>query len=123
MNVRIRKRVFRQLLGMVTILGGMFLLSLPAQAITYWQVGTGDWSTGANWDNGEPTSDDYAYINNGGTAQITLNDRVCRFLNLGRNAGESGTVEMSSGSLSARKYETIGYEGTGIFTQSGGTYG
>ncbi|MCK4343395.1 MAG: hypothetical protein KAY37_16910 [Phycisphaerae bacterium] len=101
-------------------------LALPAtvradRISTYWQAGIGNWSTAANWDNGEPIAGDYAYINNGGTAQITAHGEICDFLWLGRNAGDSGTVQMTSGSLSVSFYEDIGYHGTGTFNHAGGT--
>ena len=107
---------------LTTVLIG--LIGVPAQATdTYWQVGTGNWSTGPNWDNGEPTANwgDNAYINNGGTAQITQAGELCYYLYLGEAIGESGSVELSGdGQLSAR-HEHIGYSGTGAFTQTGGT--
>ncbi|MBT6046700.1 MAG: hypothetical protein HOG49_07755, partial [Candidatus Scalindua sp.] len=35
-----------------------------------------DWSTGANWNSGEPGSGDNAIINNGGAVQITQSGEV-----------------------------------------------
>ncbi len=123
------------------------LIAAQAQAVdTYWQVGTGNWGTGSNWNNGEPTDIDYAYINNGGTAQITSSDEVCRDLYLGEGSGESGSVTQTGGTNTLSGWlslgeqsgsngtynlsgtgqlsadgETIGYSGTGTFTQTGGT--
>ncbi|UCE60006.1 MAG: hypothetical protein JSU63_21505, partial [Phycisphaerales bacterium] len=96
--------------------------SSKTRAVTFWQGGTGNWSTGSNWDNGEPTSADWAYINNGGTAQITNAGEACLDLMLGSAPGETGTVDMSGGSLSlpVTHWETIGDSGTGTFLQSGG---
>ena len=62
------KTTLQQRCFMVSI---VLLLAGFAPADTYWQGTTGNWSTGSNWTSGEPTSSDYAYINNGGTAQIT----------------------------------------------------
>jgi fibronectin-binding autotransporter adhesin len=52
---------------------------------------------------------------------VTQSDEACLYLYLGNSgAGQSGAVQMNSGSLSASK-EYIGNYGTGLFTQSGGT--
>ncbi|MCX5653804.1 MAG: PEP-CTERM sorting domain-containing protein [Planctomycetota bacterium] len=68
---------------------------------THWNAGTGNWSNGSNWSDGEPTSVDGAYINNGGTAQITApNKEVCSGLYLGEGSTDSGTVDMTGGTLS-----------------------
>jgi len=98
------------------------IASLAEDTGTYWQVETGDWSTGENWDNGEPGGSDTACINNGGTAHITQVGEVCDYLSLGNEPGQSGTVQLSgTGQLSAWDEEYIGRGGTGTFTQSGGT--
>jgi len=89
---------------------------------TYWTAGVGDWSNGSNWNNGEPSASSlYAFINNGGTAQITQAGEICYYLRLGDNSGDNGTVELSAmGELWANQ-QRIGYEGAGTFTQTGGT--
>ena len=99
------------------------LLSPPAvRADCYWNVQSGDWSTGVNWGGGAvPTANDNAYVVNGGAATITLPGESCGNLTLGAGAG-SGDVQMANGSLSATSCEYIGYESTtGSFTQSGGS--
>jgi autotransporter-associated beta strand protein len=83
-----------------------------------WNVPSGDWSTPDNWGGTEPTSNDVAYIQNGGTASVTQYDETCGSLYLG--GSDVGTIEMSGGSLSLGS-AYIGDTGTGIFTQSGGT--
>ena len=55
---------------LTTVLLGLIVARAEAGQ-TSWQGGTGDWSTDSNWDNDEPTASDDAWINNGGTAQIT----------------------------------------------------
>ena len=80
---------------------------------------SGDWSQSANW-GGTPTSNDTAYIVNGGTANVTTSGDACSILSLGSTAG-SGAVEMTGGGLSFSSYLYDGYSGTGNFTQSGGT--
>ena len=99
------------------------LLFSPPFAVAaddYWNVNSGDWSdtNPCPWSLGvEPTSSDNAYIQNGGTANITTNSAACNSLYLGATA--SGTINMTNGSLSAYG-EIIGYSGTGTFTQTGG---
>ena len=48
-----------------------FVFPAPALAADYyWNVASGDWSVGANWDpSGPPSGTDNAYIDNGGTGQ------------------------------------------------------
>lgn len=89
---------------------------------TVWTAGDSAWETGANWDNGEPGSGDWAYINNGGTAQITQSGETSKRLYLGEDAGDIGNIEMTGGDLSIIHYEDLGSAGTGTFTQSGGTH-
>lgn len=89
---------------------------------TYWQVGEGNWSTGSNWSYGEPYSADSAYINNTGTAHITLPGEKCERLWLGQNPGARGTVKMISGDLTVFDREHIGSSGQGRFEQIGGIH-
>ena len=110
----------------------------------YWTGATGDWHDPPNWDIGVPTINDYAYIDNSGTAQITA-DAFSRYLYLGYDAsgaveqtggthtlynclslgyatGSSGTYNLSGGELSFGCNNLyIGYDGTGEFNQTGGT--
>jgi hypothetical protein len=98
----------------------LFSSSTVTQAASYfWSVSSGNWSTASNWGGAEPTSSDDAYIQNGGTATITKPDEQCSNLYLG--AAKSGTVKMSTGSLTVSGISYIGYSGTGTFTQTGGT--
>ncbi len=89
----------------------------------YWiksaSTGAGDWNNSNNWSSGIiPSGDDYAYINNGGTAQVTQNSG-CKLLYLAYNSSDSGTVEILNNTLSAYT-EYIGYNNIGTVTQSGG---
>jgi PEP-CTERM motif len=86
---------------------------------TYWQAGTGNWSTAGNWNNGEPGSNDTAYISNGGTAVIT-GAESCIQLVLADQPGSSGSVEMNPGVLFSDITEIVGLAGTGTFVQTGG---
>lgn len=98
------------------------LVAALARADTVtWNTTTANWSAPNSWTPSEPTLADNAYINNGGTAQITAgNTEYADDLYLGRQAGQSGHVQMFGGALYVEHDEYIGYEGTGTFTQSGG---
>ncbi len=97
-------------------------VSRSQAADRYWVGDTGNWFDAANWWDGiRPTTGDYAYINNGGTACITLTDETCRNLYLGSSASEAGTLEITGGSLISF-LEYIGDQGSGTVTQSGGNH-
>ncbi len=82
---------------------------------------SGDWSSTANWSGRVlPTSNDTAYVVNGGTLNITKLGETCGTLSLGSST-ENGTVQMTGGSLSTVSFQSVGNSGTGTFTQSGGT--
>ena len=86
-----------------------------------WNVSIGDWSdtSPCPWNPPlEPADDDDAYIENGGTANVTQPDETCSSLYLG--GANSGTVQMTDGNLTT-DWEYVGNSGTGTFTQSGGT--
>ena len=105
----------------VKILMILTLLVGPAGAQTAWQVGTGNWSTGSNWNSGEPNAGVGAWVNNGGTAEITSgNNEAADYLHLGYDPGQSGLVDMTGGTLSVNS-GTFGRKGNGTFGQSGGT--
>ena len=80
---------------------------------------TGDWSIGSNWSSGTaPGSNDYPYIENGGTATVTLPGAACYELFLGENG--PGSLQITSGSL-ASVQQVVGYSTPGNIVQSGGT--
>ena len=70
----------------------------PAGALeTFWQhdpATPGDWFEASNWTEGVPGLQDYAYINNGGEAQIAANSAEADRLYLGRENAHSGTVHL-----------------------------
>ncbi len=96
----------------------VLMASLPVRAATYtWAVSTGDWSVASNWGGTLPTSNDAAYVFNGGVLAITQTGATCSSLSLGGSKG--GTVQMSGGGFSATDvYSAIG--GAGAIVQSGG---
>ena len=110
-----------RVLGLVVV---MFVGSaLLASADSTWigpAPGTGDWGNDLNWDLAEPTASDNAYVNNGGTAEISKAGEECFALYLGEDGVESGYVETTAGSLSA-DYVYVGQHGTGVFHHTGGT--
>ncbi len=66
---------------------------------------------------------DYIGQNSTGTLiQGDFTNTVNNNLELGQNAGASGSYNLSGGSLSVAGNEYIGYSGTGTFTQTGGTH-
>ena len=73
-----------------------------------------------NWGGTLPTLSDSANIVNGGTATIILPGAQCNSLCLG-SSNSSGTIQMPGGSLSNAAAEYVGYQGTGMFIQTGGT--
>ncbi|MDY7011329.1 MAG: PEP-CTERM sorting domain-containing protein [Planctomycetota bacterium] len=110
----------------VTLVSWVMPSSVGAVVYTYWQAGTSNWSTGSSWTNGEPyhgfgTNGAGAYVNNGGTVQITNTGERCYFLNLGQYSGDSGYVSMSAGDLYSATSTYVGCYGNGWFTQTGGT--
>jgi len=109
----------------VLALGLCLLAATPSADGTTWihdPATPGDWFDPANWSAGVPTSSDRARINNGGQAQIAAPNAQVYHLHLGLDSTESGTLVLSgTGQLSAH-YEHIGWEGTGTFTQTGGTH-
>ncbi|MBT6562184.1 MAG: hypothetical protein HON76_06635, partial [Candidatus Scalindua sp.] len=111
----------------------LFTATVPVGVVNaaskFWNVANGDWS-GTNWNSGivwppqpnvgEPGSGDTAYIDNGGTAQITQSGETAVNVFLGSLGGSSGSINMSAGSLSTTSM-FVGHIGTGSFIQSGGT--
>ena len=103
------------------------VLSISAVACAYnltWIGTTGNWSDVTNWFTSEsgwmwekPTSSDRVTIYDG-IAIINTDDELCDMLCLGSDYG--GTVQMTDGSLTTNQ-EIIGYNGEGIFTQTGGS--
>ena len=99
------------------VVTGVMLAAAPLGAANYtWVVSSGDWSVASNWNGTLPTSIDYAYVNNGGTAAVSQTNETCGTLSL----GGSGSVQMFAGGMST-SYQYVGDSGLGTFTQLGGT--
>jgi len=105
-----------QKISLIVMVSLAFVVLTSADTVL-WQVGTGNWSTDANWDNGEPVSGDVVFIRNNGTTQITnSNDEVCYDLTVGYWAGNEGTLDISGGSLIVEHYLTLPRYGNGFGT-------
>ena len=85
-----------------------------------WQIASGDWSAASNWGGTLPTKNDYAYIANGGTANVTELGASCGTISLGSSTGR-GTVQMTAGNLPVTGYVFVGNSGLGSFSQSAGS--
>lgn len=117
------KGLFSKLGFIATILP---MLAGFASATTYWSnAGTGDWAVDANWDTGHvPTSNDNAYVDNGGTALVTTSQEA-RYFTVAFAANSSGTVEIGAGgSLSGNQSANVGRKSgaVGTLTINGGTF-
>ncbi|MGB2998929.1 MAG: hypothetical protein WBC59_09885, partial [Phycisphaerae bacterium] len=112
------------MIGCALVAMGLAARNAEAVDHTYWILDpptVGDWSTDANWNSDEPGSGDNAYIDNGGTAQITApNHEYCFSLYLGETSGDSGTVDMTGGTLSVTTDPYIGGGGDGTLNITGG---
>jgi len=109
-------------ISIISLILSFLMVSTLSAGETYWQVGSGNWSSFSNWTNGEPYSSNRAYINNGGTAQIIFPGETCQRLWLGGDLGTSGTVQMNAGNLTVIERENVGSNGQGRFEQNSGTH-
>jgi hypothetical protein len=100
-------------------------LPLTARAVdTSWDAPPatpGTWHTATNWNTDTvPGPTDNAFINNGGTAQITQDIPAVIDLRAGDGAGSSGTVLHSAGNATVNEWMRIGVNGgTGTYSLSG----
>lgn len=96
--------------------------------LTWINPGTGDWFDPSNWlddfgHHGVPICPSPAFINNGGTAQIstpTPTANACQLF-LGNNSGQYGNLIVDHGTLQTCHEMLVGYAGKGILRiQNGG---
>jgi MYXO-CTERM domain-containing protein len=99
--------------------GWIFSILDPNNFPTNCGLAAGNWTTAGTWTSGVPTPHTNVNITNGGTVTINQAGAVCPALRLGVSAGESGSVNMTDGTLSPTTLY-VGAGGTGLFTQSGG---
>lgn len=104
----------------------------PAIDVTWINLGTGNWTDGANWDGGRPPgpgiTNEVAVIDNGGTAVIDGSQNVSAgSVSIADTTGSSGTLQISGGSLT-NTFANISIGGSGgvnggrgVLNQSGGS--
>jgi len=84
---------------------------------TSWTAGTGDYFDANNWSNGLPADD--AFINNGGTAQISTSGTGPVIQYVGNTPGSTGHLEMTSGDVTMYNLY-LGGSGTATMNHTGG---
>jgi hypothetical protein len=107
---------------LVGLLAGAWLLAHDVAAAathTYWNTNAEYWRTAGNWTAGVPTAATNAHVNNGGTAITDQVGAACNRLYIGEDVGESGTVWMTAGDLSAEIVH-VGLRGDGAFAHTDG---
>lgn len=62
-------------------------------------VSSGDWSTGATWDNGVPSGSSPAVVNGGHSVTINSSGNFTNLLDVGTIEGETGSVSIVGGDL------------------------
>ena len=86
---------------------------------------TGDWSTGGNWDNGEPDAAKVAFVGGGLTATVSSAGEVADTLVIGHNEAVSpgnGTLSQTGGALTIDNDLILGNAGTtGTYQMTAGT--
>ena len=105
--------------GMISV--AVMLAAASVQAAN-WGLSSGNWTDDAigGWDTGEPESGDMANVH-AGIVQITAgNDEVCNELRLGNTGENTGTLEMSGGSLTHTN-ANVGLNGIGTVNITGGS--
>lgn len=105
------------------ILIGQPLALAEDTGVRNWLGTSGEWASGANWDLGVPVSSEDAYIDNGGTAQISTGAFDVAALFIGSGSGDNGGLSLTGGTLAIGGQFQVGTHGTGIGTinVSGGT--
>src|SRR5882672_6678913 len=94
-----RRQKFPASFGALVATIGLVFAPPALAAGTTWNDGAADWATSANWSLGvAPTAADDAFIDNGGTAQVTTAGDTALTLTLGTAAGNSGTVTIDGAS-------------------------
>ena len=109
-------------------LGLVIACGSPANAVTTWTGGIGNWDEDAKWDSGlEPGAGDPAVLNDS-SAEVTLNlgGEVAQTLNIGTTAGGGGElIVQPGGSLliggGTAGDSSVGFVGPGSLTQHGGS--
>lgn len=89
----------------------------------FFNVPNGDWNAAGSWTPAGPPAGaggNFAFVNNGGTANITANIPTIQDPFIGRGAGNSGTVNHSAGNHNNVGWTFIGDQsGTGAYNLTG----
>jgi T5SS/PEP-CTERM-associated repeat protein/autotransporter-associated beta strand protein len=114
--------VHRVLVALGVLLIGLLGAGRAVAQNTTWVVGTGDFQTGSNWNNGGPANA-FWFINNGGTAQQS--SEFGTFASngyLGYNATDSGNLEILTGGFitGGDSNLAVGFDGSGTFAIASG---
>lgn len=100
------------------------LLASPALAADWLGTASSDWFTAGNWSPAAvPTGSIDVTINNGGSpnpATIGASGAVAKNVTLGSSVGQSGTLNVTGGTLSGITTLTVGDFGSGTLNISGG---
>ncbi|WP_296592964.1 autotransporter domain-containing protein [Methylophaga sp.] len=95
---------------LVATLVGTISVSGTAEAIDInWIAGTGDWENDSNWSNGfgsiVPDEDTFAFVDNGGTAQVQTTDSVAGYVYIGNV--NSGSLDIFGGGQLESFYNNV----------------
>ena len=89
------KCMFLGIVGALTV-----FVSGAGAGDVFWNAATGDWDDDARWDTSvEPTSADYAKIDNGGVCTVSQAGEVASRVYVGSAAAKTGTLHVVSGDL------------------------
>ena len=65
-----------------------------------WAIGSGSWFVDSNWTPATiPSSGDNAFINNGGTAQVSAGEASANTVTLGQNSSDTGSLYLGLGGV------------------------
>ncbi|BBO36020.1 hypothetical protein PLANPX_5632 [Lacipirellula parvula] len=97
------------------------LIANTASAQNNWNVASGNFGVGSNWDVGAvPGVIDEAFINNGGVATLSSGDFRMESLSVASASATTGTFNMTGGAIRASTYR-FGESGTTTSSISGGS--
>ncbi len=121
--MKTRSALSRRILA--TSASALLISLVPVQAANFtWTAGTSNWATAANWTGGVPGGGggNFAFINNGGTANITSTTNSIQDVFVGSGAGTVGHVNQTAGNHANTGWSFIGVNGgTGTWDMSGST--
>ncbi len=112
----------RRLLGAVLAVLASAAPGMGGTFPSYWVASQGAWEDPNNWNPSVlPESFVSVYIDNGGIAEVWDTGNVCKLINIGFQAEDSGTLRIHGGQLE-HECITLGRNGAGTVEQFGGTH-